>query len=590
METAIPLLQLCLSLLSETRSLDLPSDHVTNAEDEVPIGPSRKQLDSAIEAIEYWLQHHGHYQPSYHPETPQQIHDETSDRERKLPPPTQRLNPELLDLTPPSSPMTGQQESIVADWVSGSGSPHHDDLESVISRISEMDDRLRTFKWSDPDITSISSLERFTMQIHPHRGGMDNGSLVKRLDMRCFDAVACEDMIADIVLLCPNLESILLAYTSICPGLTTLSSILCPGRVAGAKITSLALHSMGDALAPAKHRINGSKLSISSQGEVQLQPLKVALARLESLSIDTRVDAAVMEFIVMSAGTALRKFEVVNGTSQGNLEMLAAAIRVAAVGGDGPDDSHTLSFPPMRETLSPRHVVTLVERCPMLETVNLGGCAVFLENDASSALDPILDTIATRLPKLRALRTPAKISPVALTAVLSACPLLEDLDLGPLFASKPVSSLRALIDHGQSLRNLAFRWKSNTGSAPGGAPGLDPRVVVELEMAFFELLERRGRFLRGIDGLGWPASDRTLRSIARHCQNLDSLVLFPCHGVKSEAAVRDLVTRCRGLKHLELRGLGAGVGTAVAVAVEAAEREVRGRANGTGRRRLEVAK
>ncbi|KAI9318842.1 hypothetical protein DFJ73DRAFT_803573, partial [Zopfochytrium polystomum] len=479
-----------------------------------------------------------------------------------------------------------------------------EEVESVASRHSDFSaaNTGAPFKWTDPEVFSLSALERLITQLIPQLGGLDHSMTLKRLDFRAFDAVPCVHMLHAAISLCPNLDTVLLAFTTTSPDLATLQHILC--GTGASKVTGLAIHSVGDALEPAP-------TSEWTAGEVDqtvgLLPLAQTFSRLEALGIDVRVDSEVMEFMANTSGPALRRLELVNGTGNGNLEMLAAAA-VAAYGADMDENEFPRSSPSAhsnRETVQSRQIITLITRSPLLEAVNLVGCTALGSAGVatSSDLSPvaILDAIASRLPRLRALRVPGNATAQALTAVLSGCPLLEDLDLGPLPPHGPVAAIRALIDHGQSLRNLAFRFVpptplpgSSNNSTGGGGSAAEAAMAAQLrhalESIFTELLDRRGRFLRGIDGLGWPATDRVVRAVARHCPNLESLVLYPCSAVRSEAAVRDLVARCRRLVHLGLRGLpalpaGPGIGAGpspIAVAVAAAEKEVRGRSLGSG--------
>ncbi|KAJ1552284.1 hypothetical protein HK405_011923, partial [Cladochytrium tenue] len=540
--------------------------------------------------------------------------DPTADPEPQQPAP----------LAAPARPVVATNGSIAISTVAQRILPSQRPREEVNSVMSDFSVATGApFKWADPEIFSMSALERFISQLSPHLGGLGNSITVRRLDFRAFDAVSCAHMLHSAVRLCPNLETVLLAFTSSCPNLPTLQYILC--GIGASKITGLALHSVGDALEPAPTSEWFGALASNSEG---LHQLAQCLAGLDALSIDVRVDALVMQFIASTAGLSLRRFELVNGTDNGNLEMLAAAA-VAAAGGPEeaaePDmpaspDSHRIASP-FRETVQPTHVINLLSRAPMLESLNLRGCTALGSSGIATSsdlyVDAILETVAARLPRLRCLRVPGNASPASLTAVLSGCSLLEDLDLGPLPTSSPTSAIRALIDHGHSLRNLAFRYHPPAAAAspsppqPGGggsgggggaaastaaaaAAVANAQTLASLELSLAELLDRRGRFLRGLDGLGWPATDRVVRALARHCPGLETLVLFPCSGVRSDAAVRDLVAKCRRLTHLEIRGLPANAGAAAAV--EDAVRSVRARNLGAGpaanaaRRRLDIAR
>ncbi|KAI9323932.1 hypothetical protein DFJ73DRAFT_920314 [Zopfochytrium polystomum] len=648
------------NLLKETLALDLPNDsfadllnseHAAGFKPSVARGPRRSQVEAAIAAAEIWLQLHGASAAAVSAaadaakalkEAVGSAHSTSDARQMTSPkPPSYQsvfdssntmteepatMAPSEMATAPQTSP--ARVDTLTAGSIAAATTPTHpspsfavpqlarlrEDVESVASRNSDFSatNTGAPFKWNDPEIFSMSALERLITQLLPQMGGLDHSMAIKRLDFRAFDAVHCVHMLHAVVSLCPNLDTLLLAFTTTCPDLASLQHIIC--GMGSSKVTGLAIHSVGDALEPAAS-------SEWSGGEIEqavgLQPLARTFSRLEALGIDVRVDAEVMELISNSVGPALRRLELVNGTGNGNLEMLAAAA-VAAYGAD-PDDEYPGSSRPaspmsspssLRETVQSHQIIRLVTRSPQLESVNLFGCTALGGSGVSTSSDlspdAILAAIASRLPRLRALRVPGNASAVALTAVLSGCPLLEDLDLGPLPPHSPVPALRALIDHGQSIRNLAFRFVPAASASPASPSetAASAQLRHALESIFIELLDRRGRFLRGLDGLGWPATDRIVRALARHCPNLESLVLYPCNAVKSEAAVKDLVTRCRRLVHLGLRGLpvasgGPGIhaGPApIAVAVAAAEKEVRGRSLGSGptamasRRRLDVAR
>ena len=155
-----------------------------------------------------------------------------------------------------------------------------------------------------------------------------------------------------------------------------------------------------------------------------------------------------------------------------------------------------------------------------------------------------------------------------------------DLDELPYDSQDAISALQSLTQHARSLRNLSF---SKTDSSP---------FSNDLEMALDDLLERRGRSLRGfeIKGTAWPISPRLLRAIAKHCHStLDSLTLSDCRGLASEAAIKCLLTM-RSLRRVKLNGIEHMNNENAKKVASSVEQEILGRSGcGEFKNGLEIA-
>ncbi|KAI8851878.1 hypothetical protein BC829DRAFT_99287 [Chytridium lagenaria] len=288
-----------------------------------------------------------------------------------------------------------------------------------------------------------------------------------------------------------------------------------------------------------------------------LGKLKLVFGKLETLSVGLACfDPSVLAFLASSAQISLHKFEI-----------LPSRIQYSAQGAPEITD----------------YLLNLFSSCQNLESVNLEGYLQFenlLKEDNAGLVSA---AIGKNLLKLKAIRTPKNVTMDAklMSSLLIGCTKLEDIALlGIPKASDPssVDLVRCLMNNGQSLRNVSLGsetvMKENSNTAQGEAIALSedsPHAM--LEPCFFEFLERRGRSLRGLEIRGWSSSDRLLRAVAKHCSVLDLLILNPCFGVRSEAAIRDIITRTRTLRHLMLENTLP----AASVAAELAHNEIKTR-------------
>ncbi|KAJ3209002.1 hypothetical protein HDU67_006417 [Dinochytrium kinnereticum] len=266
-----------------------------------------------------------------------------------------------------------------------------------------------------------------------------------------------------------------------------------------------------------------------------LSRLKLIFGKLETLSVELQcVDPSVLSFISNASHMNLKKVEILASESQ-----------------------HLAQESEITES-----IVSMFSQCQNLESVNLEG---FLHNGSLLNEDNagvVISAIGRWLPRLKVLRTPTKVAIDAkqLSGLLACCPALEDLALLKIPDASDqaaVELVKSLIYNGQSLRNVSFGLDDGPDSNPVHTKPEDihtktinPQPL--LEPTIFEFLERRGRSLRGLEIRGWPSSDRLLRTVAKHCTLLDLLFLSPCSGIRSEAAIRDVLTRTRTLRYLKL--------------------------------------
>ncbi|KAJ3176261.1 hypothetical protein HK101_010469 [Irineochytrium annulatum] len=606
--------------------LDAPPEDPTKPEstDTKPAGPGprRQQVEACIAAMELWLKMHGRSSSAL----PKQDLDADFLGSYPSSPmsPTAHYNAALAAMgaasaaagvaaaglatareqTPPS--VVARRSRVSMDYsisesehtlLNAAASPRNSAILSPTSPILEhghhngnapqtLADRLRGFNWADPELSNVPSVERFITAAVRSRA---QAAAIRRVDLRALDASASDDLLGAVIRFAPNLETVLLASSQPLD-LDALDIILGNGASSN-RLAHLAVHTLhgGSGTAKAAETAAASvvdvsqsslelddSVSSSSYGVVEshlkrrgpsenLAALAAVLARCESLSIDSNAIAStVFHFVAERVGCAtLKKLEI------------RAEDDLAAH--DATADS--------QPALQTSDLIAIIERCPSLESLNLVGhpidaspCSDAPPSPGSSTTTPVgvdhlLTVIASRLPKLKSLRTPTRtrspVSPSSISAVLIGCPVLEDLALSSCSPSDSPDSagcVRALVN-GQSLRNVSITAAAATDSTEGQETLL-PHP--ELEMALLEFLERRGRSLRGLEVRGWPSSDRTLRALARHCQVLDALVLSPCGGIRSEAALRTLLAKGKSLRMLELEG-------AAPVVLEAAEAEVKAR-------------
>jgi hypothetical protein len=416
---------------------------------------------------------------------------------------------------------------------------------------------LANFKWQDPNITTVQDLERFASCLLSstldHRG-RDVSLLVQRLDLRAIDMVEHESLLAVAGQLCPNVEVLLLGYYKTCPSLECLQSILSP-TLNGGKLVSLALHGMGSEFefdqlldkrseSPMDEDVFWNQTNVADFGM-----LREVLSRLHILSIDSSIDTKMIKAMMKYVSPSLKRFELMK-CAKPNCQI-----------------SHNTPIQPLGQ---------LLVSCTYLETLNLEG--LLLTHDTIEQL--FKDSFSNRRMKLREVHLPPIYTSTCLNLLMNACPFLEDLDLNCIPSSLFRDALAIITDQGQSLRNLSLQLLESEA-----LDTIEPNQILELESSLFNFFERRGRSLRGLQAKTWPISDRILRNIARHCAVLDFLSLAPCSSVRSEAAIKDLVGKCKALRHLKLVGVTS---PGAAAAAKSAEIEVMNRGLGW-REQLHIA-
>ncbi|KAJ3105087.1 hypothetical protein HDU97_008491 [Phlyctochytrium planicorne] len=428
--------------------------------------------------------------------------------------------------------------------------------------------------WSDPELKSIDSLEHFSAHLIHSLDTVSVAPLIRRLDLTAFDVFQCSDLLSSIIALAPNLLSLLIGASpanpldiSVLQTLTGESPIPC--RLQSFAVQAVKAPSSVMAESPSFSSMQPRRASAvdSASNEVLLDlmqqglhQVKALFSKLEVISLDiTCVDPSVLTMMSTSASSTLKKVEIMSKDD-------------APVSPAASDISQAL--------------LSLISQCQGVESLNLEGFlqrgGVFSEDSSNAAML----AVARYFPKLRSLKTPryAIITSELLNNLLTKCPLLEDLALQnvpPASEVESVNILKSLMDHAQSLRNLSIgvqEVKPGQSSDSLAAADLSGGFTLHVlfETSLFEFLERRGRSVRGLEIWGWPSSDRLLRTIAKHCVVLDLLKLSPCSGVRSEAAVRDLLTRMRALKFLRLENTLPSA----AMAADLAFHEIKGRDTG----------